>query len=48
MDAANRVIFRGNAPVHSERRSLFDAAEMALVAEATGADRPSDAMVRTP
>ena len=44
-DAANRISSLGSAPMVSKGRNLLDATERALVAEAAGADHPSDARV---
>ena len=42
LGAANRVTYPGSAPIASGGRSLLEATERALDAEAAGADRPSD------
>ena len=46
-DATNHIPFLGSAPMVSKGRNLLDAAERALVVEAVGADRQSDARART-
>ena len=47
-DATNQVTSLGSVPMVSKGCNLLDVVERAMVAEAAGADRPSDARARTP